>query len=35
VPFHALPALHACTGQRIKHKGDGYYRVNREITAAD
>jgi len=34
VPFHALPALHAYTGQRVKHKGDGYYRVNREIAAA-
>ncbi len=33
VPFHALPALHAYTGQRVKHKGDGYYRVNREIAA--
>ncbi len=33
VPFHALPALHAYTGQRIKHKGDGYCRVNREIAA--
>jgi len=31
VPFHALPALHAYTGQHVKHKGDGYYRVNREI----
>ncbi len=33
VPFHALPALHAYTGQRVKFKGDGYYRVNREIAA--
>jgi fatty acid desaturase len=33
VPFHALPALHAYTGQRVKYKGDGYYRVNREIAA--
>ena len=33
VPFHALPALHAYTGQHVKHKGDGYYRVNREIAA--
>jgi fatty acid desaturase len=33
VPFHALPALHAYTGQRVKHRGDGYYRVNREIAA--
>jgi fatty acid desaturase len=31
IPFHALPALHAYTGQRVKFKGDGYYRVNREI----
>ncbi|MDH3388347.1 MAG: fatty acid desaturase [Gammaproteobacteria bacterium] len=31
VPFHALPALHAYTGQRVKHKGDGYFQVNREI----
>jgi fatty acid desaturase len=34
VPFHALPALHAYTGQRVKYKGDGYYRVNREIAAS-
>ena len=33
VPFHALPALHAYTGRRVKHLGDGYYRVNREIAA--
>ena len=33
VPFHALPALHAYTGQMVKHKGEGYYRVNREIAA--
>jgi len=33
IPFHALPALHAYTGQRVKHRGDGYYRVNREIAA--
>ena len=33
VPFHALPALHAYTGQHVKHKGDGYYRVNRDIAA--
>ncbi len=33
VPFHALPALHAYTGQRVKHKGDGYYRVSRAIAA--
>ncbi len=31
VPFHALPALHAHTGQLVKYRGDGYYRVNREI----
>ena len=34
VPFHALPALHAYTGQRVKYKGAGYYRVNRDIAAA-
>lgn len=33
IPFHALPALHAYTGQRVTHRGDGYYRVNREIYA--
>ena len=33
VPFHALPALHAYTGQQVKYKGDGYYRVNREIAS--
>jgi fatty acid desaturase len=33
VPFHALPALHAYTGQHVKYKGAGYYRVNREIAA--
>jgi len=33
VPFHALPALHAYTGQRVKHRGDGYYKVNREIAS--
>ena len=32
-PFHALPALHAYTGQQVKYRGDGYYRVNREIAA--
>lgn len=31
VPFHALPALHAYTGQRVKHKGDGYYNVHRQL----
>ncbi len=34
VPFHALPALHAHVGARIKHRGDGYLRVNREIYTA-
>ena len=34
VPFHALPALHAYTGQRVKYKGSGYYRVNREIAVS-
>ena len=33
VPFHALPALHAWTGARVTHRGDGYLRVNREIFA--
>ncbi len=33
VPFHALPALHAWTGQRVKYKGEGYWQVNREISA--
>ena len=33
VPFHALPALHAHTGQAVKYKGDGYFNVNREIYA--
>jgi fatty acid desaturase len=33
VPFHALPALHAYTGQRVKYKGAGYYQVNRDIAA--
>jgi len=33
VPFHALPALHAYTGQQVKYRGDGYYRVNRDIFA--
>ena len=33
VPFHALPALHAYTGQQVKYRGDGYYRVNRDIAA--
>jgi fatty acid desaturase len=34
VPFHALPALHAYTGQMVKHKGPGYYQVNREIAVS-
>jgi fatty acid desaturase len=34
IPFHALPALHAWTGQRVKYKGAGYWQVNREIAAA-
>jgi fatty acid desaturase len=34
IPFHALPALHAWTGQQVKHKGAGYWQVNREIAAA-
>lgn len=33
VPFHALPALHAYTGQSVKHRGDGYWRVLKEVTA--
>ncbi len=33
VPFHALPALHAFTGQKVKFRGAGYYRVNRELAA--
>jgi fatty acid desaturase len=31
IPFHALPALHAWTGQQVKYKGEGYWQVNREI----
>jgi fatty acid desaturase len=31
IPFHALPALHAWTGQQVKHKGAGYRQVNQEI----
>ncbi len=34
IPFHALPALHAWTGQQVKHKGRGYWQVNREILSA-
>ena len=33
IPFHALPALHAWTGQRVKYKGAGYWQVNRDISA--
>ena len=33
VPFHALPALHALVGERIRHRGDGYWNVNRELQA--
>ena len=33
IPFHALPALHAWTGQHVKHKGSGYWQVNRHIVA--
>ena len=33
IPFHALPALHAWTGQHVKHKGSGYWQVNRQIAA--
>ena len=33
IPFHALPALHAWTGQQVKHKGTGYWQVNREIVS--
>lgn len=31
IPFHALPALHAWTGARVKYKGRSYWQVNREI----
>ena len=31
IPFHSLPALHAYTGQLVKTKGEGYFRVIREI----
>lgn len=33
VPFLALPALHAWIGQQVKHKGAGYWQVNRQIAA--
>ena len=29
IPFHALPAMHAYTGQLVSHRGDGYVDVNR------
>ncbi len=32
VPFHALPKLHAYTGQWVKYRGDGYWRVLGDIT---
>ena len=32
VPFHALPKLHAYTGQSVKHQGDGYWQVLRDLT---
>ena len=32
VPFHALPALHAYTGQSVKFRGNGYWRVLRDIS---
>ena len=32
VPFHALPALHAYSGQRVKYRGNGYWQVLREIS---
>lgn len=31
VPFHALPKLHAYTGQAVKYRGDGYLRVLVEV----
>lgn len=31
VPFHALPALHAYTGQQVKYKGDGYWKTVSKI----
>jgi fatty acid desaturase len=33
VPFYALPALHAWTGPKVKHKGSSYREVNRSIVA--
>jgi len=32
VPFHALPALHAYTGQQVKHRGESYCRVLRDVS---
>ena len=29
-PFHALPALHAYTGQQVKYRSTGYWQFNRE-----
>lgn len=34
VPFHALPVLHAYTGQSVKYRGDGYWRVLTDIFSA-
>lgn len=31
VPFHALPALHAHTGRRVKFRGDGYWKTVSDI----
>lgn len=31
VPFHALPALHAYTGQAVKFRGESYWRVLKDI----
>jgi fatty acid desaturase len=31
VPFHALPALHAYTGQQVKFKGEGYWKTVSQI----
>ena len=32
VPFHALPKLHAYTGQSVKYRGDGYWRVLSDVS---
>lgn len=32
VPFHALPKLHAYTGQAVKYRGDGYWQVLNELS---